>query len=356
MKFPTLSFKLPAQPAQPLSQEQKLRSLGRGFAGGIVLSLGVAGCLLLGIHMTNAQGMVDPADDSTSQQTMAAPTPAPTPSPAVSSGPFSNNAPTATPAPSRPVNSNGGYMALGDSVAAGLGLPASASPSASDSQCGRSPQAYAYQVAAAVGKRLSHVACSGATAGDLFTKQGVNGPNITPQLDQAYANGNKPSLITLTAGANDVQWSTFVQKCYAATCGTSFDTAVLKASLAALEAKLYYAFYSIQVRSGTSTPPRVVATGYYNPLSSQCVAVSQGKLTANEVTWVTNSLNSLNRTIQSVAAKFDFVRYAAVNFSGHDLCSADSWIQGQADPAPIHPTAAGQSAIARSVIAAARQQ
>ena len=33
-------------------------------------------------------------------------------------------------------------------------------------------------------------------------------------------------------------------------------------------------------------------------------------------------------------------------FAGHELCSADPYVQGPGDPAPLHPTAAGELAIA----------
>ncbi|HJY04176.1 MAG TPA: hypothetical protein VJ351_25510, partial [Streptosporangiaceae bacterium] len=33
-------------------------------------------------------------------------------------------------------------------------------------------------------------------------------------------------------------------------------------------------------------------------------------------------------------------------FTGHELCTADPYVQGPGDPAPLHPTAAGELAIA----------
>lgn len=86
----------------------------------------------------------------------------------------------------------GTYAALGDSIAAGAGL----APSEADDQCQRSTQAYGYLVAQQRNLTLLHVACGGATAGDLFTMQRVSGPNIVPQLDTAFASGT-PALITL---------------------------------------------------------------------------------------------------------------------------------------------------------------
>jgi hypothetical protein len=37
---------------------------------------------------------------------------------------------------------------------------------------------------------------------------------------------------------------------------------------------------------------------------------------------------------------------AVPSFAGHELCSADPYVQGPGDPAPLHPTASGELAIA----------
>ena len=235
------------------------------------------------------------------------------------------------------------YAALGDSVAAGAGLPGQ------DTQCGRSNQAYPHEVARKTGLTLAHIACSGATAGDLVTKQGVSGPNLSPQLQTAFANGT-PRLITITAGANDAHWDDFLRKCYGMTCGTKSDDYIAKAYLTTLKAKLHIAFTDVQRRSN-GTPPPVVVTGYYNPLSSKCIA--PGQLTAAEISWLNKEAAALNKAIQDVSKRYKkFVKFVPVSFSGHDACSADPWVQGLQDPAPFHPTAKGQSVIAQAVLRA----
>jgi lysophospholipase L1-like esterase len=248
-----------------------------------------------------------------------------------------------TPTDTSPVN----YVALGDSVAAGLGLPASAGTSGRTAQCGRSAEAYPYDIAAARNLTVMNIACSGATAGDLFTAQRVPGPNIPAQLPQAFANGT-PELMTITAGANDMHWTAFLQKCMAATCGSSTDTALANAYLKALQLKLHYLFNDIAYRSN-GTPPVVVVTGYYNPLSDQCAA-ADSRLTPAEIQWFASEVAGINTALERVSSHYSFVRFAPVNFSGHDLCSTDPWVQGLQDPAPIHPTAAGQAAIAEAVL------
>jgi lysophospholipase L1-like esterase len=239
------------------------------------------------------------------------------------------------------------YAALGDSVAAGLGLPGVPSPKGTDTLCGRSNSSYTNIVAKNMRLRMTKAACSGATVGDLFTKQAVNGPNITAQLDTAFAGGT-PSLITITAGANDAHWDSFIRGCYATDCTNQATNLIAQSYLVALQAKLYLAFGSIYLRSG-GHPPTVVVTGYYNPLSASCTGLTKN-ITPAEITWLTGETTALNRTIQSVAAQYSFVKFAPVNFDGHDICSGRSWVQGVADAAPFHPTATGQGAIAASVL------
>ena len=78
------------------------------------------------------------------------------------------NAPTgASTTPAAPVVSPKIYAALGDSVAAGLGLPGVPQPVGSDARCGRSSQAYPNIVAGAMNLSLLHTACSGALQVDL---------------------------------------------------------------------------------------------------------------------------------------------------------------------------------------------
>lgn len=239
------------------------------------------------------------------------------------------------------------YYALGDSVAAGLGLPSGVLRSAQDKQCGRSSSSYASYVATRSGLPYQNLACSGATAGDLLTDQHIIGPNPEQQLGRAFANGT-PELITITAGANDAQWNTFVRLCLTTNCNTLTNSRIVTASTKMVKAKLIAAMEYAYFKSG-GNPPHIILTGYYNPVSLACVAQTNGQLNAYEISWLSSSLAELNTAIQSVAAAYSFVDYTNVSFTGHDICSASSWIQGINDPAPLHPTARGQQEIARNI-------
>jgi lysophospholipase L1-like esterase len=247
---------------------------------------------------------------------------------------------------------SGTYAALGDSVAAGLGLPLVASPSTEDQECGRSSEAYGQIVASKLHDKLIFHACSGATAGDLFTQQHIKGPNPPAQLDGVFAHGT-PELITVTAGANDAHWQSLLKECYATNCDTKTNTVIADGFLKVLQLKLYTAMYDIQARSH-GTPPEVIFTGYYDPLSQQC-SQQQSNITPQELSWIAAETSALNQTIKNVTQHFSFAKFATVDFTGHDLCSSDSWIQGLNASAPFHPTARGQQAIANSVLAKVNQ-
>lgn len=239
------------------------------------------------------------------------------------------------------------YAALGDSVAAGLGLKKASGGTSRDTQCGRSPQAYTTTIAQTTNLPIVNAACSGATAGDIFTKQGVSGPNIPPQLDAAFAQGT-PELMTITAGANDAHWRGFLRTCYATNCATAASTTAANAYLVSLQLKLYYMFYAIQSHS-TGTPPKVYVTGYYNPLSDSCLG---SRISSTELAWLNAEATALNQTVQNVTNKFSsFATFVPVSFAGHDICSSTPWVQGLSGSAPFHPTATGQQAIARAILA-----
>lgn len=238
---------------------------------------------------------------------------------------------------------SGAYVALGDSVAAGAGLPSE------DSACKRSNQAYAYEVASAAGMPLEHFACSGAKIDEgIYSDQKVDGAKLSSQLEQTFANG-KPQLITMTIGANDTRWTQFIKQCYYIKCGYRVDTARFATYLIDLKLELNVAMAKIMNLSD-GNPPQVIVTGYYSPLSKASCSDTSG-LTSNEISWLKARTSSLNSAISGTVGKYaSFAKYASVSFSGHELCSKEPWIQSLSDPMPFHPNAAGQQAIAKAVI------
>lgn len=255
------------------------------------------------------------------------------------------------------------YVAIGDSVAAGAGLGIGSG--SDDAACGRSTNGYPNLLATSLKTSVTNLACGGATASSgLIAAQTVGNVTIPSQIDRAFENGT-PDLITITIGANDIHWIDYMQKCYVATCGSEqskFDYAkdlgAVAGLLTTLQGKLAYTLHEIKDRSGSNTPPKVLITGYYNPVSStSCLG---GKVSSKELAWVNSETANLNKAIsQTVAATskvsswfkgtYNFATYVPVSFNGHGLCSSTPWIQGMTDAAPLHPNAAGQQQIATTL-------
>jgi lysophospholipase L1-like esterase len=244
------------------------------------------------------------------------------------------------------INKNA-YYALGDSVAAGLGLRQSPKATPEDKLCGRSSEAYSAIVAANLKLALSNVACSGAVVANLSATQKVDGSNIPAQLNEAFAKG-PPKLITITIGANDVNWSGFLTQCFTGACNTAANTKVAGADLTKLSHGLEKDLQSIKKRSSVDQDPAVttVVTGYYNPMSNRC------GLPAGNVAWLSEEADKLNATLEGVTQHFSFARFAPVEnyFAGHGICTPDPWVQPLLGAAPLHPTDQGQQAIAESVL------
>jgi lysophospholipase L1-like esterase len=171
---------------------------------------------------------------------------------------------------------------------------------------------------------------------------------VAPQLNVAFANGT-PDYLSLTVGGNDIHWADFVGSCYVSACDTPANTAAADAYLATYRTNLKAVFEDIKARSHGHAPTTVI-TGYYNPMSAACAA---GPITGSEVAWVSAQVAKINASIQSVADDYRYVTYAPLDFTGHDICSADPWLQrpgypGESDP--FHPNTVGQQQIAKAIL------
>jgi lysophospholipase L1-like esterase len=242
------------------------------------------------------------------------------------------------------------YVAMGDSIAAGVGLDTYSDSSA----CDRTNQSYPDLVAKSLNLKLDSLACSGATIrAGIIGSQDVNDLNVAPQLNALFKRP-KPYLVTLTIGANDVNWTSFIQKCYVGTCGTQQDTANVDSLLNQLSNNLQNTLSKIKSHY-VGDPPRVIVTGYHQVLPTGGLTCSDTTgISQTEMTWARQQQSKLNSTINSVVNEFSYAKFASINFSGHELCTSDSWVQGISDSNPYHPTDAGQESFAKSVISTIR--
>jgi lysophospholipase L1-like esterase len=234
-------------------------------------------------------------------------------------------------------------VVMGDSTAAGLGNPPVADPTKLDTACHRSIDAYAADLAAVNSWNVLNLACSGATI-----QSGILGPQdmaratAPPQLAQAQK-ATHASVVIVSIGANDLGWSGLVRLCAAAgSCDNRASTAYFQQRLATFTSQYYQL---LQQLATLPSRPRVLINLYYNPFDPQNQCRDSQGLNAAKETALTGLLNALNGVLSN-GAKAASDLPVQPDFTGHALCDPGPYVQGVKDRAPLHPTAAGQLAIA----------
>lgn len=262
-------------------------------------------------------------------------------------------------------------VVIGDSTAAGLGNTALAKPTRQDTACQRSADAYAGSVQSISGLRTLNLACSSATiSAGLLGPQRAGDLTLPPQVGVLQA-VESPSTVVVSVGANDVGWSDFLRFCYG--LPRCDDEASVRLFLSRLDAfKLQYA-QLLQQLSDLPGRPQIVVTTYYDPFGTtfDCEQLRDPEAPAGappgygfgpdpgqdnqeqkidrKIDPLRSELRRMNAVLEQGAEAFGFT-VAPVAFPGHELCTAQPWVQGLRDPAPFHPTAAGELAIAAAVL------
>jgi lysophospholipase L1-like esterase len=242
-------------------------------------------------------------------------------------------------------------VVMGDSTAAGEGLPVAASSSRLGRACRRSQDSYA-QVLAAVNRwHVLNVACSGASIADgLLGPQYRGGRLIAPQLAAAQRATNA-SVVIVNIGANDLGWSLMVNYCAAVQrCDDKATTAYFQQQLASFSKDYLQLLSQLATLPGH---PRVIINQYYDPFGPERGCLRPAGLTPAKLATLTSRLATVNEVLARGAADFGFLS-PQPDFTGHQLCTSQPYVQGKGDPAPFHPTALGQLAIALTDQAALR--
>lgn len=222
----------------------------------------------------------------------------------------------------------GGYVALGDSYSSGVGAGSCLSDSG---DCRRSTNAYPYLWQAANSPAsFDFVACSGATTSSVASSQ-------------LGALSASTSLVSVTAGGNDVGFADVMQDCVLsgeATCINSVNNAVSQMNNS-LPGSLDSLYDGIRARAPQA---QVVVLGYprFYKLAYSCFA----GLSEAERSAINNASDVLNDVIAKRSADAGFTFSSVVDeFTGHELCSGDAWLHSVSVPIynSYHPKAAGQS-------------
>ncbi|MFJ2780819.1 SGNH/GDSL hydrolase family protein [Kitasatospora sp. NPDC087315] len=269
------------------------------------------------------------------------------------------------------------YVALGDSYAAGAGVPGQ-----SAGLCLRSDRNYGHLVAAALkAGAYTDVTCAAAKVKAMTQPQYDAFLRVNdPQLDAVTADTD---LVTLGIGGNDLGTSDLGVGDVIATClagavvnplGTpcrdvynhghwdwsswswQYGNDDLADRIAAAGPKIADALRRIHAKAPNA---RVLVVGYPSVLPADGAAcVLRQPITPGDVEYLHGVLGRLNTMLRSTAAAggATYVDTAAPT-AGHDVCSADRWIEGAlpGSPAvPFHPNATGEKVMADAVLAALR--
>jgi lysophospholipase L1-like esterase len=234
-------------------------------------------------------------------------------------------------------------VVLGDSTAAAIGNPLVAHAGAQDKACQRSADSYAVDLAQVNGWNVLNLACSGATVPDgILGIQDAGGQAVPPQfgvLEQAP----HATVVVVSIGANDLQWTATAAICVlAAACDDQASTAYFQSNLAAFTRDYYQLLHDL---ADLPQHPRVLINTYFDPFGPDVKCLSGEGFTPAKTRVLSARLGTLNTVLTKGAQTFGFITVRPA-FTGHELCSAQPYVQGLHDPAPLHPTAAGELAIA----------
>lgn len=245
-------------------------------------------------------------------------------------------------------STEGQYVALGSSYAAGLGLgPREAG---SPFVCMRSTNGYPHLLARLTGLKLVDVSCSGSTTAHILN----GGPAfLRPQLD---AVGPNAKLVTITSGGNDVSYVgdlTFSAGAAGAIGKLMWKGAkpLEQRDFAAVTANFVQIIKDIKSRAPAA---QVVLVSYPEilPPKGSCEALNIDARMADLGRQVSAELLKSSRAAAEQSGAL-FVDMAAAS-AGHDACSASPWVNGAkpASGAPFHPSAAGAEGTAQAIFKA----
>ncbi|WP_157839128.1 SGNH/GDSL hydrolase family protein [Streptomyces flavidovirens] len=240
--------------------------------------------------------------------------------------------------PPRPMK----YVALGDSVAAGIGA---GSPTANSHNCWineeakirvpNSTKAYPRRVAAALGAQLDFQAYCGATVSGVRNNQ-------TRTLSK------RTKLVTVQVGANDFGFADVLLECAVLGRPCMDDLRWIQQQyLNVLPGRLDKLYDKIGLKAKNA---KVVVVGYpklvtptFNP-----TCLGDGGLPNDVRTEMNGAAHTLNDVLRIEAGKheFDFAEVEP-SFKGHAICEDPEWINGFSNPLveSYHPNAAGHQAL-----------
>lgn len=259
------------------------------------------------------------------------------------------------------------YVALGDSYAAGPGIPLQIAPYG----CAKSDHNYAHLARPGLGQPVFRdPTCSGAETEDMTQMQGVTpGPN-PPQFNSLDA---ETSIVTLTIGGNDIGFSSIAEDCFSLTpagsptapggspCKDRYTNAdgsdEVTRRIAETAPKVAAVLQGIHTRSPAA---RVYVVNYSAILPHEGGGCwPQLPLAEGDVPWLRSKQEELNQMLTTQAAANAATVVDIYSASrGHDACQLPSvrWVEPatpSSPAAPVHPNIWGMEAAAGLLVTAA---
>jgi GDSL-like Lipase/Acylhydrolase family len=189
-----------------------------------------------------------------------------------------------------------------------------------------------------------NLACSGATVQNgLLGVQVLGDGQVAPSQLLEAERATHAKVIIVSVGADDVEWSMMTRLCVAsAVCNDKVSSAYFSAQISSFTRSYYDLLGDLATFPGN---PAVLVNQYYSPFGSDLGCLRHYGITAAKEKVLLARLAQLNTVLAQGAQTFGF-GVADPPFAGHELCTADPYVQGPGDPAPLHPTATGELVIA----------
>lgn len=234
-------------------------------------------------------------------------------------------------------------VVIGDSTAAAIGNRPVSHPSALDQACGRSADSFAAQLATVNNWNVLNLACSGATVRTGLLGPQPAGPLSAPPQIAQLQRAPKARVVIVSVGADDLHWADLTRFCAASpTCDDRVTDAYFQQQTAQFVLDYRELLTQLAALPGH---PAVIINQYYDPFGPDTSCLAAEHVDAAKAKTLQGRLDQLNTALKQGADAAGFITVQP-SFAGHALCSPEPFVQGPKDKAPLHPTAAGELAIA----------
>ena len=150
-------------------------------------------------------------------------------------------------------------------------------------------------------------------------------------------------MIIVSVGADDLHWADLTRFCAAS---PDCDDRVTDAYFQQQTAQFVMDYRDLLTQlAALPGHPAVIVNQYYDPFGPDTSCLAAEHVDAAKAKTLQGRLDQLNTALQQGADAAGFTSVQP-SFAGHALCSAEPFVQGPKDKAPLHPTAAGELAIA----------